>query len=68
MEAIYDAKGRVVCYGNYQTGEIQNKYHDQIICVTLAIGCAMVIQRLGSTITMITRMKDGGFYVYHQTP
>ena len=67
MEAIYDAKGRIICYGNYQTGEIRNKYRDQIICFTLAIGCAMMIQRLGNTITMVKRMDDGRFYVYHQS-
>ena len=62
MEEIRDCKGRLVCKGDAQTGEIESIYKGNRTRTCLAVGKSFIVQRDGIT-TEITRTSNSSLQV-----
>lgn len=63
MTPIIDINGHLVCYVDWQTGQMENVYNKQHMIAHLPIGSEIVIRRRG-TRTLVRRLPDGKFYTY----
>lgn len=51
--AIRDTFGRIVCFVDPYTGDVESKYSKHTVRVTLPVGKSITIEREGSTTTIV---------------